>query len=808
MNKIKLNILSSFVFIFFSLIFAQSEEILILDINIEGNKRLSNQDILRNARLFKGMTLSGPEIQQGIKRLWKLERFRDIQILVDNETDNGISLRIIVDEFPTLGKIKFKGNKKKSSRALLDELELETGQILSDRLLFDAKEKIKSIYAEKHYHNIEISTTLSQGRADYIKDIEFLISIGNKTKIKKISFIGNNIYSDGKLTKQFENNKAQKWYLPWRGAWKEDLFEDDKTSLINFYKNKGYRDFYIKEEEIKETKKGYEITIMVYEGPQYKIRDIVWEGNFIHTDQQLAERLNHYKGEVFIEEKFNLSISERVSPLYSDKGYFYCQINPYFKPIGLDSLDIRIEVIENQIVHVRKINITGNDKTYGNVIRRELRVFPGDTFNRKKLMDSYRDVFMLNFFDNVTPDIIPISEDEIDIQLDVSEKSTGQANLSMGYNGIYGFTGGGGFEFPNFRGKGQTISISYQRGLSSNTNTGTYTPSSYQSQNTTAYQSFSLSFTEPWLFDTPNLIGGSYFYTVRGQGQGNYLPFDTHQHGGSFRLGRRFKWPDHYFRGSWMIRAVTNEYIASESSSLSSYFNVDDKYIEISKDSSFTFSSTGISLTQTITRDSRNHPEFPTSGSKSILTSTISGGILGGNQNYHKHILDFNYFIPIHKKITISQIFKTGILRALSSRDDNYSVIPPSARFIMGGTGIPYGEMLRGYTENRVGPLSTRGGNVMMKYSMELRFSISANPTIYALSFLEMGNVWKNSSIIDPFDLKRSAGFGIRVFIPMMGMLGYDMGYGFDYTEYDQYFNGGKSIPHGWEYHLIFGMPF
>ena len=175
MNKIKLNILSSFVFIFFSLIFAQSEEILILDINIEGNKRLSNQDILRNARLFKGMTLSGPEIQQGIKRLWKLERFRDIQILVDNETDNGISLRIIVDEFPTLGKIKFKGNKKKSSRALLDELELETGQILSDRLLFDAKEKIKSIYAEKHYHNIEISTTLSQGRADYIKDIEFLI---------------------------------------------------------------------------------------------------------------------------------------------------------------------------------------------------------------------------------------------------------------------------------------------------------------------------------------------------------------------------------------------------------------------------------------------------------------------------------------------------------------------------------------------------------------------------------------------------------------------------------------------------------
>ena len=333
-----------------------------------------------------------------------------------------------------------------------------------------------------------------------------------------------------------------------------------------------------------------------------------------------------------------------------------------------------------------------------------------------------------------------------------------------------------------------------------------------------SYQSFSFSFTEPWLFDTPNLVGGSYFYTERGQGQGNYLPFDIHQHGGSLRWGRRFKWPDYFFRGSWMIRGSQNKYIdvkydiygniiPKDESNLYSYFNLDDTEIQ-ENDNVYTFSSSGISFTQVITRDSRNHPEFPTSGSRSIWTSTLSGSFLGGNQDYHKHELDFNWFTPLHKKFTISQIFKMGMLEKIEGKDEERSIMPPSARFIMGGTGIPYGEMLRGYTENRVGPSSTRGGDVMLKYSLEFRLSLSENPTIYALSFFDMGNVWSGFDVLDPFDLKRSAGVGIRVFIPMLGMLGYDIGYGFDATEYDAYMNLGKSEPHGWEYHLIFGMPF
>mgnify|MGYP001452223726 CR=1 FL=1 len=349
-----------------------------------------------------------------------------------------------------------------------------------------------------------------------------------------------------------------------------------------------------KRENIQLTKngKGYEITLHVYEGPQYKIRNITWDGNYIHKDQELLARLDFKKGDVYKENDFQMAISERVSPLYTDEGYFYFQINPVYTPIGKDSLDIHFNLVENNIVHVRKINIKGNEKTYENVIRRELRMYPGDLFSRKKLMDSYRDIFMLNFFENVVPDVIPVSDSEIDIQLEVYEKSTGQANFSMGYNGVYGFTGGGGFEFPNFKGKGQILSINYQRGLNANSNSASgfsSTTYNYPSQNTSAYQSFSISFTEPWLFDTPNLVGGSYFYTQRGQGQSNSLPIDIQQHGGSLRWGRRFKWPDYFFRGSWMMRASNNKYIADESvyyysqtmqgnKFLSIYFDVDTKW--------------------------------------------------------------------------------------------------------------------------------------------------------------------------------------------------------------------------------------
>ena len=798
-----------FITIFFTFVmFAQSQKLVVLGVDVEGNRRLTQEDIMRNARLYEGMTIKGDEIQKSIKRLWKINRFGDIQIFVTEETEDGVYLMIKVSEYPTLDTYTFSGNKK-SKRTLDEEIELTAGQVLTDKSLFDAMLSLRQFYTTKHYHNIKVDTILTTGEDVNSQNVEFVISEGKKLKITEIQINGNKEISDFKLKWKLKETKSWNWFAPWRGKWDKLKLDQDKKIITSFYHNNGYRDFYFINDTLVESDDGYKLILDIYEGPQYSFRNFTWNGNRIHSNQDLQKQLGFEKGDQFNDMKFQMAVSEKVSPLYMDKGYFYFQIDPKIKPIGKDSLDVHFEIVENEIVKVRKIIIGGNEKTHENVVRRELMVFPGDIFSRKKLLDSYRDVFMLNFFDNVLPNVVPVDEDEIDITLDVLEKSTGQANLSMGYNELHGFTGGGGFEFPNFRGRGQTLSISYNRGLTGQNSSSTSSYSSpysstSSSTNQSSYQSFSVSYTEPWLFDTPNLVGVSFFYTEKGQGNGNYLPFDIKQMGGSARWGRRFKWPDPFFRGSWMIKSSNNIYYSDVKSDLTNYFGqtVDDLIEEDGLRS--LFKTSGVSFTQIITRDNRNHPEFPTQGSKFSWTSIFSGSFLGGDEDYHKHIFDFKWFSPLMRKFVMHQSIKMGALKTIPVNSVGRSVVPPSARFVMGGSGMPYGEMLRGYEENSVGPDGYyNAGNIMLKYSLEFRLSLSENPTIYALTFAEAGNVWEDFNSVDPFELKRSAGVGVRLFMPMLGMLGYDMGYGFDNV--GNFENDGAR---GWEHHLIFGMPY
>ncbi|MEE9161878.1 MAG: BamA/TamA family outer membrane protein, partial [Candidatus Neomarinimicrobiota bacterium] len=227
--------------------------------------------------------------------------------------------------------------------------------------------------------------------------------------------------------------------------------------------------------------------------------------------------------------------------------------------------------------------------------------------------------------------------------------------------------------------------------------------------------------------------------------------------------------------------------------------------VDFSDDSTTTSISTvGVAFTQAINRDSRNRPEFPTMGSELSWVSTISGIILGGNEDFHKHVFNLKWYVPVAEKVVFHQLMKLGAIRQVESAGSR-SFLPPDERFYMGGTGIPFGEMLRGYQDNTVGPYDGRplGGTVMLKFSAELRVSLSESPTVYALAFVDMGNTWENFSYVDPFQLKRSAGFGVRLFMPMLGKLGLDLGYGFDTVDSDP-----EPVPHGWELHFIFGAPF
>ena len=783
------------------------DKIKIIDVRVNGNVRIEDEDILRNARLWPEKEITIDDIQKSINYLWKLGRFSDVQIFVEEETISGVKLLIDVKELKILDSIIFKGNKKIKENTLIEKINLNSGQLLSEEIIFNSIKIIEEEYKEKNYHGVKIEAQRSDGKVEFSEILTFKINEGKKKKIKNIYFEGNKVYSNKKLLKNFKDTKLKKWYLPWRGKYDYDKLIEDQKILKLFYNKNGFYDFEIINTEIKVNQNGIDIYIDLYEGPKYFVRNISWEGNEVFSDDDLDIAFDFKKGDIFDKEKFNLVLSENVNSIYKDVGYFYSQITPELIPYSNDSLDINFNVIENDIVSIRKILIGGNTKTHENVIRRRLHFYPGEIFKQNKLIDALRDIMMLNYFQNVYPNVQPVDEKNIDVVIDLEEKQTGQAQLSMGYNGYYGFTGGGAFEFPNFRGRGQNLSISYQRGMnaSSSFNQPTYTTSNQN--NNSNYQNMSFSFIDPGVFDTRNLVGLSLSYSERGRGQ-SYLPFDIYSLSGSVRWGRQFKWPDRFFQGTWVYSTSTSRYFSDTISDLTNYFGENISNSIVSNNTSNYFETSGRSFTQIITRDSRNHPEYPIIGSKFAWKSTLAGSILGGDEDYHKHEFEFNWFNPIIDKLVMYQKVKTGVIKKIHVSKDDRSIIPPSTKFFLGGSGIPYGEMLRGYQDNTVGPFSygsvrPRGGNIIVKYSMEIRYQFSEAPTVYALIFGELGNVWSNFDVIDPFDLKRSAGIGVRTYMPMIGLLGFDMGYGFDDTTYDE-----NKLPQGWNYHILFGMPF
>ncbi|MEC7848682.1 MAG: BamA/TamA family outer membrane protein, partial [Candidatus Neomarinimicrobiota bacterium] len=389
----------------------------------------------------------------------------------------------------------------------------------------------------------------------------------------------------------------------------------------------------------------------------------------------------------------------------------------------------------------------------------------------------------------------PIDDDEVDVEIVVEEKPSGTANMQMGFSQAFGVTGGGGFSLPNWKGKGQHLALSFDVGT--NYGNSFYTNSSYQPSKK---RQASFSFTDPMVNDTKNLLGASIFYSFRGRSSMYYSPLDATMVGSSLRWGRRFKWPDDFFRGSWSFQILKRMYEAETPEELEQYTSGLDETI-------------GVNITQAINRDSRDHPEFTTQGSLMSITSTISGGPLGGNEDFHKHVLNLEWYTPTFWKFVLMSSLKLGAINMLPSMDDERSVIPFSERFIMGGNGLMYGNPLRGYEDNRVGPMTSRGnpvgGNALAKVAMEFRVPFSENPVVYGLIFAEMGNVWAETSLqekfslprVGPFDLKRSTGAGIRFFMPMIGMLGFDLGYGFDDLD-------GDGEPEGWKTTLTIGQQY
>ena len=791
-----------FASILFTFIFSQNIEI--SNIQIEGLNRLNEEDIFRITKLYPGAKLSrGDEINQSINRLWDIGRFSNIQVFLEDEKENSVSIKILLTELPVLGKVFFEGNKKNKDKTLIEALGISHGQILSEYSLFQAKKNIINKYEESRFHNITIDYIVTDTDIEYIKNVNFIINEGKKSRVKNITIRGNQSFSY-LVPKVFKNIKEFMWVLPWRGKYEKELLDADLKSLESFYKNKGYRDFKILNKEVVITNKDINIDIDIYEGKKYYYKSINFYDNEKFTDKKLLHVLNLNIGDVYNKEELEFSIYENITSLYMDEGHYFFSISKEEIPVGTDSLIVNLRLTENQKVKVRKIFINGNEKTIENVIRRELKIYPGDIFNRNNIIESMKSLYMLNYFEGVEPQILTVSDSEIDIGMNVIEKETGRANFSMGYNELNGFSGGGGFEFINFLGRGYRLAIDYQKGLQNQINQGFNQQSN--SSSSADFESFSISFTDPRIFDSRNSIGFSIYNREQGA-QNGYSEYDTKSLGGTLTFGRQFKWPDYYTGGSWQIGVRNSKYYGTEdqlincSDSNSIYYPCDFSNDEIEGEGNNLYAKrNAVQFTQTISRTNIDNAEFPTDGSKLRWTSTLSGGILGGSENLHKHVFNFKWYTPASEKIVLYQNYTFGAIKSLV--EDEF--ISSRTRFSMGGSGVPYGEMLRGYLDNSIGSqisYYSRGGNIMMKYSAELRFLVSSAPTIYVILFADAGNIWSDFNNIDIFNLKRSAGIGIRLNMPMLGMIGYDIGYGFDHHD-DQI-----NKPWGWEQHLIFGVP-
>jgi len=748
--------------------YAQRKSVKILGLTIEGNKTTDAKIIKLTSGLAEGQEVTGDMIQEAIKRLWSLGVFSDIRLYVDKEVRDGIYLTIKVKEYPRLEKYQIKGNKKIKTKEIQDKLNLYPGQVISPNQILKAKKKILKLYEDKGYLLAKVEVdTIHIGKKDRVV-VEFRINEGKKVKIKKINFYGNKHFDDGKLKKQLKKTKENKWWW-FGGDFKRDKYKEDLENLLAFYRKKGFRDAQIVSDSIyyDAQKEHMFIDITIHEGERYRIRKITWEGNKLFSASELASLLPLKEGDYYNQEKLNKGVTEKLGSLYYDRGYIFAQITPREIPVGKNVLDIHLTIQEHNPVEVRKIVVKGNTKTKEKVIRRELKIFPGDIFSRDALIRSQRDVFILNYFSDVTPNVKPVDDSHVDLIIKVKEKTTDTANMSAGWSERDRLVGSVGISMNNLFGNGQSLGFDWTFGR--------------------YYRNFQISFTEPWLFDTPTLTGFNLYDTKR---DAYYVGYSQKSRGGSIRIGRRFRWPDNYFRGNWVYRLDRTElgdfsdYIRERNPN-----NIATEHWPL-------VSST---ITQIISRDSRDRPEFPTTGSILSFSIEFAGKILGGNVDYHKYTFSLKRFSPLFSKFVLYTDTEMGFIDGFSSK----SRIPYLELFFIGGDGLSRSVPLRGYDDPLAGgTVYTEGGRILLKQSLELRFPFASNPTAYGIIFAEAGNTWSNLSNTDPFNLRRSLGIGARIFMPMLGMIGFDYAYGFD--NYDAHGNRfGK-----WKPHFVFGRGF
>ncbi len=786
--------------------FLNPKEFEIGGIKIQGADNYDHQGIKLISGLRQGekIKIPGESITNAIKNLWKEEIFSDIQIEVEKEIAGIVYLIIKVTPRPKLSRFLFKGVNRRDADKLREEIALFSGKTITENLVFQTKNKIRGYFREKGFYGVQVN--IIREKDTLINNSElFKINIakGSKIGIKKIIIDGNTEIPDWKLKFAMKDTKQRGIMTIFkRSKYTETSFEADKEAVLAKFNKVGLRDAFIEKDTVyKLDDKNLIIELKINEGSKYYFGEIEWIGNTKYRSSYLDTVLGIKKGDLYnktlLQTRLNGSPEGRdISSLYMDRGHLFFNVFPVETNVTNNHINYQIRIIEGKEARNGNITIRGNTKTSDHVIIREIRTKPGDLFNKADIMRTQRELSQLGFFNDQAFQVNPMPNPEkgtVDIEYVVEEKSSDQIELSGGYGGAGANTGPRiigtlGLTFNNFStkkffkkeawsplpgGDGQRLSIRAQ-------------------SNGTFFQSYTFSFTEPWLGGKkPHSL--SYWINHTAISNGRFLRSNPSYSGvgisgTGLSFQRRLKWPDDYF---------TNAYELSY------------QYYDVRNYSIFPLFQKGyandVAFKYVIQRSSVSAPIYPQSGSNFSLTlkGTLPYSLLENNdytnsdpQDRYKYLEYFKikftgeWYLPLSpdKKLVLMPRFGFGFMGAYNAAKG----VTPFDRFTMGGSGLTgIGQIggreiiaLRGYEDQSV---SSFGGDpIIAKYTLELRYPISLNPsaTFYAMAFAEAGNTFPNFQKFNPFNVKKTAGIGIRVFLPMFGMLGLDYGLGFDKLDY------------------------
>ncbi len=814
------------------------------------------------------IAIPGEEITNTIDKFWSFGLFSDVKVIITKIEGRDAYIEIQLTELPRLTKLELFGIKSGEGKEITEKLNLKTGSQVTDNILNNTVSIIKKHFTEKGFLNcsvdiIQKDDTIHPGNRVYI---DLYVDKGKKIKIKDITFHGNEEYSDRRLKRTLKNTKQIDINIFKGSKYIESNYKDDKQKLLEFYNKNGYRDARIIDEEMEVlNKKRIALDITIEEGPQYAIRNITWIGNTKYPAEALNRVLGITKGDIYNETKLNERLfhdEDAVQSQYMDEGHLFCSIQPVETNVESDSIDLEMRVYEGPQATINDVIIKGNIKTNEHVIRREIRTRPGELFSRTAVIRSIRELAALGHFnpENINPEFYPNLDDgTVDIEYVLEERSNDQLEVSGGWGG-YGFVGTIGLRFANFSarrmfdlkswrpvptGDGQTLSIRAQ-------SNGKY------------YQAYNLSFVEPWFGGKkPNSFSVSFYHTITKSLRRKSDPSKAEAFfkvtGGSVGIGRRLTWPDDYFVLFTQLgyqRYHLNDW-GSNFFISDGYSNVIDLQLTFSRSSQDQLiyprrgSAFNLSLKLTppvsffrkddywtlsdaeelLIRDqitSEYGPGTPASDIERLVEAQVSSrenSLKYQFIEYHKWTFDGAWYTSLIGDLVLAAKTEFGYLGYY-----NENIGPsPFEKFSLGGSGMMgynlYGTdivALRGYPEGSLTPqtLITSGtgdvsyidnGNVYMKYTLELRYPISLSPsaTFFAHVFLEGGNAWQRFRDFNPFAIKRSAGVGIRAFLPMFGLLGVDWGFGFDLPNSGAISNEERSRGyHGGEFHFIMGQQF